>query len=83
MSKFNVHGWNYKRRLDEVGFGDDKFQSSTQVAGRKADAVTALVDAIELAKNTGAINRAQELILDQIAASLIKKMAGERGDLDR
>ncbi len=83
MSKFNTHEWNYKRRLDEVGFGDDKFQSSTQVAGRKADAVTALVDAIELAKNTGVINRAQELILDQIAASLIKKMAGERGDLDR
>jgi len=83
MSNFNVHEWNHKRRLAEIGFGDDKFQSSTQVAGRKADAITALVDAIELAKDTGVINRAQELILDQIAASLIKKMAGERGDLDR
>jgi hypothetical protein len=82
MSTFNTHEWNYKRRLAEIGFGDDKFQSSTKVAGRKADAVTALVDAIELAKDTGVINRAQELILDQVAASLIKKMARERGDLN-
>jgi hypothetical protein len=82
MSTFNVHEWNRKRRLNEIGFGDDKFQSSTKVAGRKADAVTALVDAIELAKESGVINRAQELILDQVAASLIKKMARERGDLN-
>ena len=86
MAQFNVHEWNYKRRLEEASnldrFSPGAIAADQVAADKKADAVTALVDAIELAKNTGAINKAQELILDQVAASLIKKMAGERGDLD-
>ncbi len=85
MSTFNVHEWNHKRRLAELSsldrFSPGAIAADQVAADKRADAVTALVDAIELAKNTGAINRAQELVLDQVAASLIKKMAGERGDL--
>jgi len=72
MSKFNVHEWNHKRRLAEIEDNTEEMRS---------EAVTNLIDAIEIAKNYNLFNTAQELILDQITASLIKKMAGERGDI--
>ena len=72
MSTFNVHEWNHKRRLAEIEDGTEEMRS---------EAVTNLIDAIEIAKNYNLFNTAQELALGQITTSLIKKMAAERGDL--
>ena len=73
MSKFNVHEWNYKRRLAEIENNTEEMRS---------EAVTNLIDAIEIAKNYNLFNTAQELALGQITTSLIKNMARERGDLN-
>ena len=72
MSTFNVHEWNRKRRLSEMEDNTEDMRS---------EAVTQLIDAIEIAKNYNLFNAPQELVLDQIVTSLIKKMARERGDL--
>ena len=72
MSTFNVHEWNLKRRLSEIEDGTEEMRS---------EAVTNLIDAIEIAKNYNLFNTAQELVLGQITTSLIKKMAAERGDM--
>lgn len=74
MSKFNVHEWNNKRRLSEMEDNTEDMRS---------EAVTQLIDAIEIAKNYNLFNAPQELVLDQIVTSLIKKMARERGDLNK
>ncbi len=73
MSKFDVHKWNRKRRLAEIESNTEEMRS---------EAVTNLIDAIEIAKNYNLFNTAQELALGQITTSLIKNMARERGDLN-
>ena len=73
MEKFDVHKWNRKRRLAEIEDNTEEMRS---------EAVTNLIDAIEIAKNYNLFNTAQELALGQITTSLIKNMARERGDLN-
>ena len=72
MSTFNTHEWNRKRRLAEIEDNTENMRS---------EAVTNLIDAIEIADNYNLFSGAQKLVLDQITTSLIKKMARERGDM--
>lgn len=85
MSTFNVHEWNQKRRLAELA--PDK-KTPLDVMGSKSspdllkdESINSLQNAIAWGSSTGLISKAQELILDTIATSMIKKRAKELGDM--
>ena len=72
MSKFNVHEWNYKRRLDEITPAEETVA---------IDAVNTFQDAINKLKSSGLVNNAEAIALEAFNTRMIKKVAQLRGDI--
>ena len=83
MSKFDVHKWNRKRRLDEIKKETNEIELGRQGAVEIAreQALFDLQEAVDKASKLKAVNNLEKAALDTILANAIKRRARDRGDI--